>query len=58
LSLFVSNDNLRKGAALNAVAIAERGSPRSQAPRLTLRRDIGWGLTDLGPGPRITPRVS
>ena len=24
LSLFVSNDNLRKGAALNAVQIAER----------------------------------
>lgn len=34
LALFVCNDNLRKGAALNAVQIAElvaRGLPRSQA---------------------------
>jgi aspartate-semialdehyde dehydrogenase len=33
LVLFVTNDNLRKGAALNAVQIAElvaRGLPRSQ----------------------------
>jgi len=36
LVLFVSNDNLRKGAALNAVQIAElvaRGLPRSQTVR-------------------------
>jgi len=28
LALFVSNDNLRKGAALNAVQIAEVVAPR------------------------------
>jgi aspartate-semialdehyde dehydrogenase len=31
LALFVSNDNLRKGAALNAVQIAERVLGRASA---------------------------
>jgi aspartate-semialdehyde dehydrogenase len=38
--LFVSNDNLRKGAALNAVQIAEivaRGLPR---PKAALRASV------------------
>ncbi len=33
LSLFVSSDNLRKGAALNAVQIAELLAPRLLAVR-------------------------
>ena len=37
LALFVSNDNLRKGAALNAVQIAELVAARLGAARLT------WG---------------
>jgi aspartate-semialdehyde dehydrogenase len=40
LVLFVSNDNLRKGAALNAVQIAEivaRGLPR---PKAALRASV------------------
>jgi aspartate-semialdehyde dehydrogenase len=35
LALFVSNDNLRKGAALNAVQIAELAASRLTAGRLT-----------------------
>ena len=39
LVLFISNDNLRKGAALNAVQIAELG--RSEPGRLGLSRHRG-----------------
>ena len=35
LALFVSNDNLRKGAALNAVQIAELAAARLAAADLT-----------------------
>ena len=48
--LFVSNDNLRKGAALNAVQIAEviaAGAATCRQARLTCRQ-AGWPAVGRG----------